>query len=223
MKKNKNILLEVCADSVNNAIIAQNAGADRIELCVNLNEDGTTPPYSQIIEARKSLNIKLHILIRPRGGNFVYNDTEFETVINDIHICGKAGCDGIATGILHSDGSIDTGRMKNLVDIAHEYGMSVTFHRAFDRSNDLFKSMEDIIAVHCDRILTSGGCKTALEGASVIKNLIEKSAGRIIIMPGAGITPANAQNLIFQTRAGEIHGTFIDKDTGRTTLNDLFL
>jgi copper homeostasis protein len=207
MEKNKQIL-EVCVDSVDNALAAQSAGAYRIEFCANLPEGGTTPSSAHIEIARKRLHIKLYVIIRPRGGDFLYNDMEFEIMKSDIHFCGKTGCDGVVIGMLHRDGTIDKERNSELIQIAHQYAMGVTFHRAFDRSADLFSAMETIIELGCERILTSGGYDTAIEGAEIIQQLIEKANGRIIIMPGSGITPENIEGLIEKTGAKELHGTF---------------
>ncbi|MDR1783513.1 MAG: copper homeostasis protein CutC [Dysgonamonadaceae bacterium] len=206
--KNKSITLEVCADSLCNALTAQSAGADRIEFCANLPEGGVTPSFGQISLARKMLNIRLFVLIRPRGGDFLYNGTEYEIMKADIRLCGEKGCDGVVVGMLNVDGTVDTIRCRELVNIAHQYGMKVTFHRAFDRCSDLFSAMENIIDLGCERILTSGGFESAIDGADVIKKLIEKADGKIIIMPGAGITPDNVGNIIEKTGATEIHGTF---------------
>ena len=201
-------ILEVCVDSVCNALTAQSAGAHRIEFCANLPEGGTTPSPAQIEIARKKLQIKLYVIIRPRGGDFLYNDTEFEIMKSDIHFCGRTGCDGVVIGMLNSDGTVDKVRNAELIQIAQHYGMGVTFHRAFDRCADLPEAMETIIELGCERILTSGGYDSAIEGAEIIHTLIEKAGERIIIMPGAGITPENATGLIQKTGAKEIHGTF---------------
>jgi copper homeostasis protein len=205
------INIEVCADSIDSALIAQSAGACRVELCDNLPVGGTTPSIAQIEIARKLLHIKLYVLIRPRGGDFLYNDVEFKTMKSDIHHCGKIGCDGVVIGILHADGSIDESRCKELINIAHSYSMGVTFHRAFDCCRNLFEGMEDIIAIGCERILTSGGKNTALEGAFVIRQLIRQAGNRIIIMPGAGITSENVVELIERTGLKELHGSFKKK------------
>lgn len=207
MKENK-WLLEVCADSVSNALVAQSAGADRIEFCANLPEGGTTPSPAQIEIARQRLHIKLYVLIRPRGGDFLYNDTEFEIMKSDIHFCGKTGCDGVVIGMLHPDGTIDKERNGELMRIARQYAMGVTFHRAFDRSRNLFQALETIIELGCERILTSGGRNTAIEGAEIIRKLVEQAGERIIIMPGSGITPENVVELFRQTNLKELHGTF---------------
>ena len=207
MEKNKR-MLEVCVDSACNALVAQSAGAQRIEFCANLSEGGTTPSPAQIEIARKLLNIKLYVIIRPRGGDFLYKDIEFEIMKSDVRFCGKAGCDGVVIGMLLLDGKIDKHRNDELIQIAHQYGMGVTFHRAFDRCTDLFEAMETIIESGCERILTSGGYDTAIEGAEIIRQLIEKAGERIVIMPGSGITPENVGDLIQKTGAKEIHGTF---------------
>lgn len=201
-------ILEVCADSAENALVAQSAGAQRIEFCASLPEGGTTPSPAQIKIARERLKIKLYVLVRPRGGDFLYTDMEFEIMKSDIHFCGETGCDGVVIGMLNPDGTVDRKRNRELVEIAHQYGMGVTFHRAFDRSNDLSQAMEDIINLGCERILTSGGYDTAIEGAEIIRQLIEKAAGRIIIMPGSGVSPENAVELIRRTGLIEFHGTF---------------
>ena len=206
--ENNKRILEVCVDSVCNALTAQSAGAHRVEFCANLPEGGTTPSPAQIEIARRELHIKMYVIIRPRGGDFLYNDTEFEIMKSDIHFCGKAGCDGVVTGMLCPDGTIDKERNGELIRIAHQYAMGVTFHRAFDRCVDLFSAMETVIELGCERILTSGGYDTAIKGVEIIRMLIEKAGERIIIMPGAGITPENAAELIHKTGAKELHGTF---------------
>ena len=200
--------LEICVDSVESALTAQNAGAYRVEFCDNLIEGGTTPSYGQLKIAKERLHIKLYVIIRPRGGNFLYSDTEFEIMKEDIRKCGEIGCDGVVIGILHSDGSIDRERTAQLVDIARSYSMGVTFHRAFDRCNDLLAGLEDVIDAGCERILTSGGKNSAPEGVVVIKRLIEEAGERITIMPGAGLTPENIAEVAESTGAVEFHGTF---------------
>ncbi len=202
------INLEVCSNSVRSALAAQEGGAYRIELCDNLAEGGTTPSLAQIQKTRKLLNIKLNVIIRPRGGDFLYDDLEFEIMKSEVQMCGEAGCDGVVIGLLNPDGTIDIKRSKELLEIARNYGMSVTFHRAIDRCNDIFKGLEDVISIGCDRILTSGGKDSALEGAEVIKKLIEQAGDRIVIMPGAGITEKNIFELAQKTGLKEFHGSF---------------
>lgn len=208
-------VLENCSNSVQSSIEAQKGGAIRVELCDNLAEGGTTPSLSQIQLTRENIDIQLNVIIRPRGGDFLYSDLEFESMKQDIHHCGKSKCDGVVIGILNADGTVDIQRNKILVNIAREYNMSVTFHRAFDRCADLFKSLEDIINLGCDRILTSGGRKTALEGKEVIKELIKQANGRIIIMPGSGINENNIAELVEATGLIEFHGSFRSRYNGK--------
>jgi len=200
--------VEICVDSVESALTAQSAGAYRVEFCDNLVEGGTTPSYGQLKIARERLDIKLYVIVRPRGGNFLYSDIEFEIMKEDIRKCGEIGCDGVVVGILHTDGTIDKERTIELVDIARSYSMGVTFHRAFDRCSELFTGLDDVIATGCERILTSGSKDNALAGAAVIKKLIEAAGGKITIMPGAGLTPENIAELAQLTGATEFHGTF---------------
>ena len=201
------INLEVCANSITSAIAAQHGGAFRIELCDNLNEGGTTASAGQILMARKLLNIKVYVLIRPRGGDFLYNDTEFETMLADVDLCSQSGCHGVVTGILNHDGTVDKIRNAQIVKIAKKAGMGLTFHRAFDMCADQFQALEDIIELGFERILTSGGRSTAMEGASVIAHLVEKAAGRIAIMPGGGIDEHNVADLVHYTGVKEIHAS----------------
>ena len=201
------INLEVCANTLTSALAAQDGGAIRVELCDNLGEGGTTPSYGQIKLARKLLHIKLYVLIRPREGDFLYTDTEFEIMKADVQNCIDIGCDGVVIGILNPDGSIDTKRCSELIKMARDKGLGVTFHRAFDMCNDMDKALEEIIAMGCERILTSGGKSTAIEGAHVIAHLIEKAAGRIIIMPGSGVSESTVADLIHYTKAKEIHSS----------------
>jgi len=203
----KKVRLEVCANSVASALAAQEGGAYRVELCDNLENGGTTPSFGQILQARKLLNIKLYVLIRPRSGDFLYSDLEYEIMKADVRACTEAGCDGVVIGILKSDGSIDKERCKELVTMAKSKGLGVTFHRAFDMANDLNQALEDIIELGCERILTSGGRTTAMEGASHIAHLVEQAAGRINIMPGSGIDEHNVTDLVHFTGVNEIHSS----------------
>lgn len=217
------ILLEVCAESVDSAMIAQSAGAYRIEFCNDLKEGGITPSFAQIEIARRLLHIKLYVLIRPRGGDFLYNENEFEVMKSEIDCCGRIGCDGVVIGMLLPDGRIDMKRCAELVRIAKDYSMGVTFHRAFDRSCDLSQSLEDVISLGCERILTSGGRDTALEGANILKELIQAGGDRITIMPGAGITPENVGSLLETTGLKELHGTFRSSYPSRMIYRNQYL
>jgi copper homeostasis protein len=204
---NTPVLLEVCANSVISALAAQDGGAARVELCENLYEGGTTPSHGEILLARKLLHIKLYVLIRPRGGDFLYTNTEFEVMAADARYCIEAGCDGIVIGILNADGTVDKRRCAMLVSMAKQWGVGVTFNRAFDMCADLYQAMEDIIGIGCERILTSGGKSTAMEGSSIITHLVEKAAGRIIIMPGSGVNETNVADLLRFTGASELHSS----------------
>lgn len=206
-EQSQHIKLEVCANSATSAIAAQEGGAIRVELCENLAEGGTTPSIGQIVLARKHLNIQLYVLIRPRRGDFLYSDLEFEIMKADIISCADAGCDGVVIGLLNPDGTIDKERSKQLVDIATGRGLGVTFHRAFDMCNDQLQALEDIIDIGCERILTSGGKTTAMEGATHLANLVDKAAGRITIMAGSGITENNVANLVHFTKVTEVHSS----------------
>jgi copper homeostasis protein len=197
--------LEVCCYSAESALIAQAAGADRIELCADASVGGTTPSYAAIELASTKLNIPLHVIIRPRGGDFLYSADEFTIMQRDIEICKKLKCDGVVIGILTAEGFVDVGRTRTLVQMAKP--MSVTFHRAFDMTNDASEALEVVIASGCDRLLTSGHHNTATEGRDELKQLIAQAAGRIIVMPGAGVRAANIIELARHTGAMEFHSS----------------
>jgi copper homeostasis protein len=200
------VKLEVCANGVNSALVAQNAGAYRVELCDNLLEGGTTPSYGQIVLARKLLDIKLYPIIRPRGGDFVYSDLEFEIMKMDVQSCKSLGCDGVVFGILQADGKVDVERCKLLLEVAHP--LPATFHRAFDDSANFFEALEDLIALGFERVLTSGGAATAMEGVDVLNELVKAASNRIEVMPGAGVTKDNVASLVKMTNATSVHGSF---------------
>lgn len=199
------ITLEVCANSVASALAAQEGGAVRVELCDNLSEGGTTPSWGQIAQARKLLHIQLFVIIRPRGGDFLYSDLEFEIMKEDIRQCVKLNCDGVVLGMLLPNGQVDKDRCRELLAIANP--LPATFHRAFDMCADSCQALEDIIDLGFVRILTSGGKNTAPEGASNISKLIKQAQGRISIMPGSGITEQNLEMLLQNTGAQEFHTT----------------
>ena len=195
--------LELIGFNIESCILAQAAGADRIELCDGPAEGGTTPSYGFIKAAREKLQIKLYPIIRPRGGDFLYSAHEFEIMKNDIKLCKKFNCDGVVIGILNTDGTVDKDRCKQLVDLA--YPLGVTFHRAFDRTAEPFKAMEDIIDIGFERILTSGQKSNAHDATDLISQLIEKAEDRIIIMPGSGIRSDNIIDIATKTKAVEFH------------------
>lgn len=197
------MLLEVCAFNVQSAIIAEKAGAKRIELCDNPVEGGTTPSYGAIRQTREHIAIDLYPIIRPRAGSFCYDKYEFAMMKEDILLCKQLGCDGISTGVQLQDGTIDAERMQRIVEWA--YPMGVTCHRVFDRTPDPFAALETLIACGCERILTSGQKSTAPEGAELLAKLVQQAAGKIIIMPGAGVRSSNIEMLIRETGADEFH------------------
>jgi len=199
------MLLEICCFNLQSAIIAQDLGAQRIELCADAQAGGTTPAFGTIEMARKKLAIPIYAIIRPREGDFLYGELEFQAMRREVAVCKELGCDGIVTGILQKDGQVDMKRMSILVELA--YPMGVTFHRAFDWSSDPFQAMEDIISLGCERILTSGQKPDALTGAELIGELIDKADNRIIIMPGSGIRASNIGELAGKTKAQEFHSS----------------
>ncbi len=200
-----NFKLEICVDSIESALNAQEAGAHRVELCSNLSEGGTTPGLGTISSARNNLTIGLHVLIRPRGGDFLYTDVEYDIMRRDIDVCGEIGVNGIVIGILERSGQIDIERTAKLIESARP--MSVTFHRAFDLCIDPKKGLEDIIDAGADRLLTSGQKDKAEEGLELINQLTSKARERIIIMPGSGITESNINRIARETGAKEFHLT----------------
>ena len=199
----KNFKLEVIGFNIEGCLLAQQCGANRIELCDNPADGGTTPSYGFIKTASQELYIDLFPIIRPRGGDFLYSDGEFEIMKADVEMCKHLVCEGIVIGILKADGTVDVERCSILAELA--YPLSITFHRAFDRTADPFKAMEDIIEMGFERILTSGQQPNALDGADLIAKLIEQANSRIIIMPGSGVRSDNIIELAKKTAATEFH------------------
>jgi copper homeostasis protein len=195
--------LEICAFNLASALVAQEAGADRIELCASPEEGGTTPSAGIITTARESLHTALYPIIRPRGGDFLYSEEEFRAMLRDVEHCKRVGCNGVVLGILLADGSIDKQRCARLVEAA--YPLGVTFHRAFDWTANPFEALEDIISIGCERILTSGQKPVAMEGAELIDQLVGAADDRISIMPGSGVRSSNIAALAEATGASEFH------------------
>ncbi|MBS1605647.1 MAG: copper homeostasis protein CutC [Bacteroidetes bacterium] len=195
--------LEICAFNLSSALIAQQSGADRIELCASPEEGGTTPSPGLIRTARELLRIQLYPIIRPRGGDFLYSDGEYLTMLRDVDYCKQTGCNGVVIGLLKKDGSIDKERCARLVEAA--YPMGVTFHRAFDWAINPYEALEDIISIGCERILSSGQRPTAMEGTDLIDQLVRAADERIVIMPGAGVRASNIVALAEATGASEFH------------------
>ncbi|HEX7732257.1 MAG TPA: copper homeostasis protein CutC [Rhodanobacter sp.] len=198
-------LLEVAANSVASALAAQAGGAGRVELCAALELGGLTPSQATIAMARERLRIPLYVLVRPRAGDFLYDDLECEAMRRDIETCAALGCDGVVLGVLDADGGVDVARCRALTGAAGSMG--VTFHRAFDLVRDPRRALEDVVALGCERVLTSGGQPAALEGAGLIRELVAQAAGRLAIMPGAGVTADNVAALAAATGAREFHAS----------------
>ncbi|MEO9020490.1 MAG: copper homeostasis protein CutC [Ginsengibacter sp.] len=197
--------LEIIGFNIESCLAAQEAGADRIELCAGPGEGGTTPSYSFIKAAREKLYIDLYVMIRPRGGDFLYSNDEFKIMKNDIAISRQLGCNGMVTGIVKKDGRVDKERCRELIEYA--YPMEATFHRAFDRVNDPFEALEDIIDLGFERILTSGLKPKAVDSTNLIAQLVRKADERIIIMPGSGINSKNIITIAQSTDAIEFHSS----------------
>lgn len=203
-------LIEICLESAESVLLAEKGGADRVELCSDLFEGGLTPSLGCFRTARKMTDkIRINVMIRPRGGDFCYSDSEFETMKEDARLFREAGADGIVFGILTPDGRIDVERSKELIDIARP--LPVTFHRAFDMSRDGFESLETLIDLSVDRVLTSGLEESVTEGADMIESLIKRAGDRIIVMPGCGFTERNFEKLSARFRAKEYH-IFLPED-----------
>lgn len=198
-------LLEIAANSVASAVAAQDGGADRVELCSGLELGGLTPSPGLLALARERLRIPLYALIRPRGGDFVYTDEETETMLLDIEACVAIGCDGVVLGALDADGNVDMPRCRALVSAAKHLG--VTIHRAIDVSRDPLRTLEDAIALGCERVLSSGAQPGAPQGADLLRDMVQRAGERIVVMPGAGINAGNLAALRAATGAREFHAS----------------
>ena len=197
------MIIEVCAESYEYAVKAEKAGANRIELCKDLHLDGLTPDYESAKKTIDSLNISVFILIRPREGNFIYSNEEFELMKSDIIKFKEMGCKGIVSGVLNNDNSIDIKKTKELVELSRP--LEFTFHRAFDKVNNPLYEIENLIRLGIDRVLTSGQKEKAIDGLVLLKQLNSISNNRIKIMPGSGINKSNIVNFV---NFEEIHGSF---------------
>jgi copper homeostasis protein len=197
------ITMEVCCYNLESALNAQAAGADRVELCADRHQGGTTPSYGMLEVVRKHLQLPVFSMIRPRGGDFHYSNQEIEVMMHDIQMSKELAIDGVVMGVLQKDGQVNVPVMKELIDIARP--LQVTFHRAFDLTPEPKKSLDDILSLGVDRILTSGQHSSVLEGIEIVKLLVEWSQGRLSVMPGAGINEDNLLQILKQTGAKEFH------------------
>jgi copper homeostasis protein len=197
------MIFEICVDSVAGVRAAKAAGAHRVELCADLLEGGITPSLGMIRRARAVNGIGLHVMIRPRGGDFLFDDDEFAMMKSDIEVARQEGANGVVIGLLKADGTVDKDRVSELTGLARP--LSVTFHRAFDMTPDPFGALETLIALGIDRVLTSGQEASVLEGLPLIAALVKKAGDRIIVMPGGGITARNLGRILETARPREIH------------------
>jgi copper homeostasis protein len=198
-------ILEVCAFNIQSCLVAEKGGAVRVELCDNPVEGGTTPSYGTIKQARDKISILLYPIIRPRSGNYFYNEDEYEIIKHDIMICRELGCNGISVGAQNIDATINIEMLKRIVEWAGPLG--VTCNRAFDGTPDPFQALEDIIEAGCERVLTSGQESAAPDAGELLGKLVKQAAGRIIIMPGAGVKSSNIKKLAEQSQATEFHSS----------------
>ncbi len=215
-KKAMERFIEVCCVSAEDVEEAALGGAKRVELCENLDVGGVTPSASLLEKVLFDKKIPVNVLVRPRGGDFVFSPDEERQMAEDILLCKKLGADGVVIGALKEDGSVDTEMTRRLVDIARP--LSVTFHRAFDRCSEPFAALEEIIALGCDRLLTSGQEESSYDGKALIAELVRRADGRIVIMPGGGVRTYNIEELAAATKATEFHSTAHGAD-GRTCRN----
>ena len=197
------VLLEICLDSVESAANSERGGADRVELCAGLPEGGTTPSAGMIAAVRKKIKIGLQVMIRPRGGDFCYSADEFSIMQRDILIAKQLGANGVVFGILNPDGSMDKARMQQLAELARP--LKVTCHRAFDMTSDFEQALEDLIEVHVDRVLTSGGKKSAVDAMPTLKQLTQQAQGRISVMACGELSIANVKAVIAYTKVSGVH------------------
>ncbi|MBK6936010.1 MAG: copper homeostasis protein CutC [Chitinophagaceae bacterium] len=211
--ENTRYIIEIATSDFSTTNSAVEGGADRIELCANLAEGGTTPSYGTVQFCREKFAIQLFPIIRPRGGDFLYTEEEFEIMLSDVKLFKQLGCDGIVIGMLNADGTIDIKRNGLLVEAA--YPMRITFHRAFDRCKEPFEAMKQLIQIGCERILTSGQQPAAPEGVGLIAALNEAAEGRIIIMPGSGVRADNIKMLAAKTGCIEFHSSLRGKENSR--------
>lgn len=197
--------LEVCIESIESGMAAQIGGADRVELCANLTEGGTTPSAGMIRRARAAIDLPIHCMIRPRGGDFLYTETEFDVMVEDVKFAVTSGCDGVVFGLLLENGHIDVERTERLAEEARP--LKTTFHRAFDMTSNPLSALDSLIDLEFDFILTSGMESSAWNGRDYLKNLVTHAGERIEIMAGGGVNHENVSELIRYTGVNWVHGS----------------
>lgn len=200
-------LLEIACFNLESAIIAQNAGADRIELCANYSEGGLTPDFNLIKEIKSKINIPVHVMVRPRKGNFVYSESEIYEMKAAIEVCKHGRIDGIVFGCLTKDNQIDNNGCKQIIQQAK--GLTLNFHRAFDQCENLNLALKQLIDLGISRVLSSGGCARALQGVQKLSELKAESKDSITVMPGGGIRSTNLYYLMQTTHCSEFHSAAI--------------
>ena len=209
----KKYIIEIATSDFATTKSAVDGGADRIELCANLAEGGTTPSFGTIKQCREAFDVALYPIIRPRGGDFLYTDEEFAIMLQDVKLCKQLNCDGIVIGLLNRDGTIDVKRTSQLIDAA--YPLGVTFHRAFDRCNNPFEALEQLIEIGCERILTSGQQPSVVDGVELVAGLNKAADELIIIMPGSGVRQENIKMLAEKTGCVEFHSSLRGKERSK--------
>lgn len=214
----RNYVFEICANSAESCVAAQQGGAQRVELCAGMPEGGTTPSIGEIKVARRLIDIRLHVIIRPRGGDFLYTTSELDIMEEDIQAARQAGADGVVFGCLTPEGELDKPAMQRLMRAAK--GLSVTFHRAFDYVKSPAKVLEELIDMGVDRVLTSGQMPTAIEGAALLEELVKQAGDRILIMPGCGVNEHNIAELARVTGASEFHFSAREEKESRMLLRN---
>ncbi|ALO14112.1 Copper homeostasis protein CutC [Salinivirga cyanobacteriivorans] len=210
--------LEICCYTAESAILAEAAGAHRIELCDNYAEGGTTPSFATIQKVVDNLDIPVNVIVRPRGGDFVYSEIEYAVIKEDVRMIKDLGANGVVVGFLSANGEIDLSRTKTIIEMVGN--MEVTFHRAFDMCKDPYRALDQLIELDVTRILTSGQMNSALEGADLIGRLIKKAQNNISIMPGSGVNAQNLDALIAQTNATDFHSSAKTFIQGKTNFQD---
>ena len=211
------ILVEAAVETLDSALAVERAGADRIELCDNLREGGTTPSARLIVDVAEETRLPVFVLIRPRAGDFVYSDDEFDQMVRDTELSGRLGIAGIVSGALTPGGRVDVERTRTLVKAAA--GLPLTFHRAIDSAVDLPAALEEVIEAGASRVLTSGGAATAMEGVDLIAALVGQARERITVIAGGGIREHNVREVTARTGVREVHARLVDEAQMRALVN----
>lgn len=206
-------IIEIATSDFTTTKSAVEGGADRIELCANLAEGGTTPSFATLKQCIEVFDVSLYPIIRPRGGDFLYTKDEYEIMLKDIKLCKQLGCDGVVIGLLNMAGNIDLVRTAQLIEAA--YPLGVTFHRAFDRCKEPFEALEQLIEIGCERILTSGQQPSVVDGVDMVAELNKVADDRIIIMPGSGVRKENIKMLAEKTGCKEFHSSLRGKESSK--------